>query len=280
MNTASAPLVDIFWEGWPNWIIAYTSIATFLGAGVAAYFAYRAAHWTKQQAISSDAQAKTAVEQLAIAQRAIDANDARAIEQRNDLARAERRQAESRLDALAPVIKVEARRGGILIQATPTTAHSLRSSPLVLETGTDETFAIDAGIRLTNVSDHLAVISVTGLRPGDEIRSLNQGLLLEPGETTSLDFSRRIHSSNLRSEDGIHNPDHWLMKLEISVQDLGRNIRDTLITQLEFRYFELDGSRLLVHTTSNSSSPNPAYGELVPPRVYQRLDAEPTSAAP
>lgn len=156
--------------------MAVTSFLTLIAAGIAAYFAGRAAHWTKQQATSSDAQAKTAEHQLAVAQRSIDANDARAVEQRDDLVRAERRQAESRLDSLAPALRVVATRYGVRSLEGGGTGTPV-SDRAVLEWGRDFLVELSAEIVIDNVSGHLAFVSIHG-QGYDEIRAADASWFL------------------------------------------------------------------------------------------------------
>lgn len=60
-------MVDVFWEGVPNWLVAVTGVLTLAAALTAAIYAGRAAHWTKAQAESSGAQAAVAADTLRLA---------------------------------------------------------------------------------------------------------------------------------------------------------------------------------------------------------------------
>jgi hypothetical protein len=61
-------MVDIAWEGIPNWVVAVSSFLTLGAAIFAGVFAGRAAHWTKAQAEASQRQVDLAHEALTVAQ--------------------------------------------------------------------------------------------------------------------------------------------------------------------------------------------------------------------
>ncbi|WP_369371736.1 hypothetical protein AB1046_00020 [Promicromonospora sp. Populi] len=89
-----------------DWINAVSGALTFLAAVAAGLFAWRAAHWTKEQAKAADDQVTVAHAALALAQQ--EAQDARdeAAHQRSEARRATLRLEEARIDATMPTITV------------------------------------------------------------------------------------------------------------------------------------------------------------------------------
>ncbi|MDV8147395.1 hypothetical protein [Arthrobacter sp. B10-11] len=291
-------MVDLWGEGIPNWVVAGTSFFTLLAAVAAGYFASRAAHYTKEQAAASHEQVRIGDEALKIAQEdALAAQDA-SLRQRREAEQAYRNFAESRLDALAPVV---------LASATPydTTTAGGHATKLWLEVhrleepntaaGYDRwsdwkpvtatfyesaesgvVFQTQLVIRFNNVSDKVARIDV--IDPGNgELEDPSSGarLILMPHETKSFVWTKRWGLPMLATEDDLNDPKNWLFNLEFWVRDLGMNVRDTHKFNGDLRLFERDGSRLMVKAKPLVAWPeNVDIATPMPGRVYERLVAE------
>lgn len=289
-------MVDLVGEGIPNWIMAVTSFFTLGAAIFAGVFARRAAHYTKEQAVASHEQVRIGDQALKIAQEdALAAQDA-SLRQLREAERAYRNFAESRLDALAPVILASA---APYDTATPQgyatklwlEVHRLEEpntaggydrwsswEPVTNayyesgESGVE--FRTQLVMRFNNVSDKVARISV--IDPGNgEVQDLRSGtdLVLMPRETKSIVWIKRWGLGMLATEVGLNDAKNWLFNLEFWVRDLGMNVRDTHKFNGDLRLFERDGSRLLV-----KDKPYFAWAEdfatPLPGRVYERLAAE------
>jgi hypothetical protein len=138
-GTANQPMVT-------DWILAAVGVLTLVTAIVAGLGAWRAAHWTKQQAIASRQQVDIAGENLAVAKKDAEAARALADDQRRAASLATRRLAEDRVDAQMPTV---------LIRATPGTG-----SRRLLEQ------------RVAGVDDWTAVEDELEFKDGDATRAL------------------------------------------------------------------------------------------------------------
>lgn len=265
-------MVDVFWEGVPNWLVAVTGALTLAAALIAAIYAGRAAHWTKAQAESSEAQAAVAADTLRLALKESAAAQERLASQEADMRRAERRQSESRLDTIAPVVMATARRQALMIRLPGKREFDVASHDVEIRDDELAAFRTTADITLTNVSSRIARIDFTDLAQGE--LDVRQGIpiFLAPGQQKMVSWSRTIGSGSLRSESDLGRPENWWMTVELWVRDLGCNVRDTLCFGGDFRHFTRDGSRLLVAVepvfdwTENVAEPTH-------PRVYERLEA-------
>lgn len=269
---------DISWEGIPNWIVAVTSVLTLLAAMTAGYFAGQAAKWTKQQAEASDEQVEISKAALTVAHEEARLAQEVAARQRKEADEAYRNFAESRLDRLAPTILATAnmrRSGGLRVYKTDdfSTWTFQRN---VEETYTEEAqrklqFRLRLVIHFQNVSDQIARISIVSAALGElEDHPPGREIIVPPHEKASYAWERVWTPEMLMTEEEIHDPDKWLFNFKFWVQDLGMNVRDTYLFNGDLRYFERDGSRLIVRAapehywTENVAVP-------LPERAYQRL---------
>ncbi|MBO1741648.1 hypothetical protein [Leifsonia sp. TF02-11] len=264
-------MVDVFWDGIPNWITAGAAVLTLVAAAVAAAFAGRAAHWTKRQAISAALQHETGLEQLALARdEARDAKETGAAQEASRK-RAERWQIESRLDQVAPSVVARARPGRLEIRDESGDWVDVSNS-LELNESESAVFRTTAVITVKNVSDRIARVAfvysangVMSVRSGDE-------LVLGPGEEANVSWERTVSTFALQTEEDLGRPQNWLFDVEVWIRDPGMNVRDTFKFNGDFRFFRRDGSRLLVQTeppfpwTENVAAPTE-------PRRYERLEA-------
>lgn len=297
-------MIDIVWEGWPNWISAGTSALTLIAAIFAGIFAAKAAHWTKEQAEASDDQVTIAraglaqaaeqfEKQLAVAREELALTAGEADRQRQEAERANRRLTESRLDALAPVIYARATPGvGGSPGMQPLAYRDLtpgaepredwRSVDTEMHVGADKMLIFRTAllIEFVNISDRLAHIDVIDYAAG-ESPELKQGqtLVVLPNSSKTITWTRQLTSQGLGDDIQVNDPRHWLFNLKFWARDLGFNVQDTYMFNGDMRYFSRDGSRLVV-------APQPSYpwtenhAALIPGRVYERLDAEPEPAPP
>ncbi|MDZ5146352.1 hypothetical protein [Microbacterium testaceum] len=269
--SAPSSMIDIPWEGVPNWISAGASILTLFAAVAAAIFAGRAAHWTKQQATAAAAQTTTADEQLKLARDGAAKAQMQLEKQQQDATRAERRQSEARLDGIAPVVLATARRHNLTKSSDGEPFQPVAHRHEV-DARTDALFRTSATITFRNLSDKIARVDITHPAHGElSIRS-GEGIILSPGERKEVEWQRTIARAALRSEEDLGKTENWWMTVEIWVRDLGMNVRDTFRFGGDFRHFSLDGSRLIV----DPELPFPwedNVAEPTSPRIYERLDA-------
>lgn len=268
---ASSSMPDIAWEGVPNWISAVTGVMTLLAAVAAAIFAGRAAHWTKQQATAAAAQTTTSDEQLQLARDGAAKAQMQLEKQQREATRAERRQAEARLDVIAPVVLAVARRHN-LTKSSDGQSFEPVTHRREIDARTDALFRTSATITFQNLSNKIARVDITHPAYGElDIRS-GESIILSPGERKQIEWQRTIARAALRSEEDLGRPENGWMTVEIWVRDLGMNVRDTFRFGGDFRHFSLDGSRLVV----DPELPFPweeNVAEPTSPRVYERLDA-------
>ena len=273
--------ISIGWEGLPNWIAAGATFLTFVVAIIAAFFAYRASRAAGSQAEAGRRQADAVEAQLAIA-----AEQASVLRQQlSDQAEREliaRRQGiESRIDAIAPTVLVDAKILPLRRRVDSSQMWQTVSENLTLEPGDGpQLFEFNVEIRLRNVSGFVARVAVPDASKGEfaEIRS-GQELVLAPGETAVLAWRRRVNTTNLQTDEDLGREHNWLARPVFWVRDLGINVRDTLQLTLDLRYFERDGSRLLVTAEPRMPSALEA-AEPAEPRQYERLDAGVQMASP
>lgn len=271
MIVADAAVVDVFWEGLPNWIMAATGALTLLAAATAAVFAGFAALWTKRQADSSRRQAEIAGGQLLLAQAEARSAAARLEEQREEAQHAERRQAEMRLDAIAPVVLATARRTNLLVQKPRASDFDMVSHEMTVGDQDQFLFRTAASITFNNVSSKIARVDIVDPAQGElSIRS-GETIILAPGGPAEVFWHRNIPRAALRTEEDLGLPENWWMTVRFWVRDLGMNVRDEFRFGGDFRHFKVDGSRLIVSPELDHPwELNTA--EPTGPRIYERLD--------
>lgn len=264
-------MIDVFWQGVPNWLMVLMAFLTLVAATFAGVFARRAAHWTKAQAESSDTQASIAHESLELAQTAAE-------EQRQETTRAYRRLSESRLDALAPSIYAAASPGAPLLQVRR--AVGTGGSWGDWEAVTDDfevaeneqvIFRTNVTVTLSNYSDQVARVDIIDPAGGEtDVRS-GEMIVVPPAQAKSISWTRNVTS--IATQEDLDQPRNWLFNMELWVRDLGMNVRDVYRFNADLRFFSRDGSRLLV-------KPEPPFpwsenvAVPLPGRSYERLDAE------
>ena len=206
---------------------------------------------------------------------------------------AEERFIKAQLDTRAPAVYIRAMPGGRPPNSSadpfPPLGYLDRSAPIDWNSNPTK---IDNVMRLESTQNHLFVRRVSfalancsnisarvdifkhsvggfvGMRSGQEI-------ILPPSETRYVEWRGFIHSDELRTA-GAGKPENCFLQVEFWVRDLGMNVRDSHLFNLDLRYFENDGSRLVVN-------PEPAYpwtekyGE-VAERYYERLEAQKAKA--
>jgi hypothetical protein len=259
-------VVDIFWEGIPNW-------GTLLAAIAAGLFAWRAAHWTKEAAHWTKQQSEAADQQVIEARRSYDL-----------LLR-------SQLDGLAPVVYARATpgvSGGIpevkpfeyLVIGSP--EHSTEWTEVTrrvdLRTSGNEpqvqaaVFRSNITLYLKNVSTHIALIAVTE-EAGGEIQGMTgTELVLSPGEDKTLTWSRTLNSVlELARQGSETQPECSRFYVAFQVRDLGGNVTDTYRFDADLGYITRSGDYLI----AQPSAPNPWTQQVATiegDRTYDRLD--------
>ncbi|HEX4401547.1 MAG TPA: hypothetical protein VHZ98_09490 [Galbitalea sp.] len=281
-------MVDIAWQGVPNWIVAIASVLTLGAAITAGVFAGKAAHWTKEQAESSKKQVQIANDALVIAQQEAEvAQNALRLEQL-ETERANRRLDESRLDALAPTIYARATLGTsddatkyLLVRHRVSETEQQPDwekveAPFELASDEGAAFRTTLTITFTNVSERLALIDITDPVNGEMDLRQGTSIVIPPHDTRAVVWTRTFSSYALADDAGINKPEYWLFDLTFWARDLGMNVRDAYKFNGDLRFFERDGTRLIVKTeppfpwTENIAVP-------LPGRVSERLD---TPASP
>lgn len=273
----------------PNWVMAVSSFLTLVVAGVAAFFAYKAAHWTKDQAKASQDQAKYAREALEVAQRDSDLANDTSERQRAEADRSYRLLVQAQLDALAPVVLATAslqdpppsggpfflwkRRdmggvGGVRSEWEPVTEQ------LEIPHGDKYWFRLRVRLAFRNVSDTVALIdildSARGTFSNHSERSM-PSVVVPPHEERAVTWTRQLSSEALYRDGVVHDPESGSFKMRFEIRDQGLNVRDTYEFVESLGFFSQDGSRLIVkpkqelHWVASVATP-------VPGRVYERLD--------
>lgn len=271
------------WTDWdPNWVMAVLSLPTLLAATLAGFFAWRAAHWTKQQSIAAEAQVEIAKEGLRVARRDADLARADSLFQRSETDIANRRQSEMRLDILAPAVLARAAPKGPTYRALEWRRRASEGltvadwvvvdQPFTLQDNEAAEFRTVLNLTFRNVSNQIAVVDVVDVQLG-EIQGVRQGdsITIAPLEERTFQWVRVLRSQDLSTQDQIDDPARWLFNLEFWVRDIGMNVRDTYKFNSDLRYFSRRGQALQV-------VPDPAFpwfenfAGLSQPRMYERLD--------
>lgn len=271
-----APSIDVAWEGIPNWIAASAAVLTFVVALVAAAFAYHAWRAAVAQSVAGERQAEAAEKQLRIASDQAELFAQQIAHQTDRDFEARRREIQAQIDAIAPSVLATAEINDLL------GSHDGRSwypilDPKVLEGDEQQLFKLSAKIRLQNTSSHPARLAF----PDAEEFGLGSGreMVIEPNGERSLSWSRTVLSEAIRRPEDPSYERTWHMVNQVWVRDLGLNVRDTLQFNLDFRYFELDGSRLLVRPTVLFPD-QLKVAEPIGPRLYERIEGGAPMASP
>jgi hypothetical protein len=274
------------WTDWdPSWVMAVLSLPTLLAAVGAGIFAWRAAHWTKQQSIAANTQVDLAKEGLLVAKGDAESARAESVFQRSETNRANRRQAEMRLDTMAPAILAKAEPREPLRRALEWRPQAAEGITVAEWTVPDQSFTVPddqivqfrtvLNITFWNVSDQIALVDVVDPKLG-EIAGVRQGesLIIAPHDKRLVQWSRQFSSRELSTQEQIDDPGRWLFNLNFWARDIGMNVRDTYTFNGDLRYFMRDGSRLQV--TLDPPLPwSENVAMLSTARLYERLDLLP-----
>lgn len=256
-----------------DWVQAVVGAATLLTAIVAGLFAWRAAHWTKNQAIAAARQVDVALEGLEVAKN--DAAEARALadDQRREATLAARRLAEDRVDVQMPTV---------LIRATPGTSDrwfleergdsydDWRPVTEQLELNANDRLRVlrlSVTFHLENLSDRIARVVLLDAAWGEHTTGPD-GVLLRPHAEATFDWSRTVTSMDLRDDATLAQLANTRPKLW--VRDLGMNAYDVVDVVLNLYLARRDGSRVYVSPSNGWSE---SIGTPLPGRVYDRLNA-------
>lgn len=273
-----------------DWIIAVVSSLTLIAAGVAGYYAKQAARWTRAQAESAEAQVDVATQSLEEAQSQTADARAMAEHQRQESARAHRRLLEARYDQSMPTVLVSASPGiadlgnerGLLEINQPTSNQdwSVVAEPFEIAKGEGEGLAlrINLTIHLENLSSQIAQVAVVSQGTGEVSVKSGQAVLVRPGQKEHFTWTKFVSVPMLQSDGFIENEQHSILRMHLWVRDLSMSTYDIVEVLADLRFFERDGSRLVVRA-------GPAFpfvesvGLPLPGRVYDRLDFDERESA-
>lgn len=222
-SQTSAEPVDVGWEGIPNWIAAGAAFLTFIVAIAAAVFAYKASRAARSQAKAGRRQADAVEAQLAIAAEQASQLKQQLSEQAERDVIARRQATESRIDAVAPTVIVDATIQPLRRSMDSSKTWQTVNDEIILErTDSPQLFEFNVEIRLRNVSTLVARVAFPDPGNGeyDEVRS-GQELVLTPGETTVLAWRRRVNTMGLQTDEDLHQEHVWLARPVFWVRDLG-----------------------------------------------------------
>lgn len=278
-------MVDIWGEGVPNWIMAVSTLLTLGVAGVAAFFAYKAAHWTKDQAEASRDQAKYAREALDVAQRDSELATETSEHQRAEADRSYRLLVQAQLDALMPVVLATAEPGdpgpeGFYLWArrdgggSGGNAWAPVTETLEIPRGERYWFRFTAELSFQNISGTVARINIVNNAGGkflDHTEGSMPSLVVPPYGERALTWTRFWPSDGLYRDGAPHDPETESLNMNFLVRDQGLNVRDTYEFLADLRFFSKDGSRLIVK--SQQAFPwRESVASPLPGRGYERLD--------
>ncbi|MBO3084068.1 hypothetical protein [Cellulomonas fengjieae] len=291
MVSAALPVLgDIAWQDWEEWVPLALSVLTLVVALFAWGSAARAGRRVARQGEATLRQAKAFDEQVAIAREALElarreALDARADadRQRQETDRTRRMLEEVRLDSLAPVVVARAMPSGSDAPGRPrldacqlTVGGQGTWRPLSghLAVGLDQAYAFRTALTLwfENVSDRAAQVDILDSAGGELDLLPGHPVVIPARESRSVTWVRTWSSHDLASDEQVQDPAAWLFNLSFTVTDLGLHVRDTYAFDGDLRFFDRDGSWLVVMPepplpwTSDVAS-------MLPGRAYQRLDA-------
>jgi hypothetical protein len=291
MVSAALPVLgDVAWDDWEQWLPLAVSLVTLVAAlgawllaGKAARRATRVAEATHRQARAFDEQVAIAREALGLARQEAQHARSDAERERQETDRTRRMLEEARLDSLAPSIVARAFPDGSgspgrpALEACQLTAGGQdRWRPLTgqLQVGRDQTSAFRTALPLwfANVSDRAAQVDIVHAAGGELDLLPGHPLVVPARESRSVTWMRMWTSRDLDSDQQIQDPSAWLFNLAFTASDLGMHVRDTYAFDGDLRFFDRDGSWLVVMPepplpwTSDVAS-------VLPGRSYQRLDA-------
>ncbi|KQY47744.1 hypothetical protein [Cellulomonas sp. Root137] len=265
MISAVLPVLgDVAWADWEQWAPLALSALTLVAALGAWIVAGRAARRSKRLTEATHKQTKVFDEQVSIAREALElarqeAQNARADadRQRVDADRMRRMLEEARLDELAPTIVARAFPEGPgtpgrpaleFCQLTAGGQDRWRLLTEQLQVGRDETYAFRTALTIwfENVSDGVAQVNIVEPAGGELDLLPGHPLVVPARESRSVTWMRLWTSRDLDSDARIQDPAAWLFNLTFTVTDLGVHVRDTYAFDGDLRFFDRDGSWLVV----------------------------------
>ncbi len=292
MIPAALPVLgDVVWADWERWAPLAVAVATLVVALCAWGAAAKAARRTARHAEAGLRQARSFEEQVAIAREALElarreALDARsdADRQREETDRTRRMLEEVRLDVLAPTVVARAIPGGSdapgrpRLEACQLTAGGQdrwRALSEQLAVGRDQTYAFRTALTLwfENVSDRAAQVDILDAAGGELDLLPGHPLVVPARESRSVTWMRMWTSRDLDDDAQVQDPSAWLFNLTFAVTDLGMHVRDTYAFDGDLRFFDRDGSWLVVMPEPPLPWTSDVASMLPGGRAYQRLDA-------
>ena len=164
---------------------------------------------------------------------------------------------EARLDVLAPTIVARAFPEGSGTPGRPTLEYCQLTSggqdrwrvlTGQIQVGRDETYAFRTALTIwfENVSDGVAQVTIIEPAGGELDLLPGHPLVVPARESRSVTWMRLWTSRDLDSDARIQDPSAWLFNLTFTVTDLGVHVRDTYAFDGDLRFFDRDGSWLVV----------------------------------
>ena len=117
-----------------------------------------------------------------------------------------------------------------------------------IQVGRDETYAFRTALTIwfENVSDGVAQVNIIEPAGGELDLLPGHPLVVPARESRSVTWMRLWTSRDLDSDARIQDPAAWLFNLTFTVTDLGVHVRDTYAFDGDLRFFDRDGSWLVV----------------------------------
>lgn len=272
--------VSIWGEAVPNWIAAGAAALALVIAGIAGKWAKSAAESAADQAAQTRSEVQIAEQQLQLAQRELTRAQV-------DAAETARVVAETRIDALAPEVYAWAQAGGrvyedpegLMAPPRPLLSYRRRSDGEWTEwlavhqtiriEGADldnVQFRIVAWLNFQNVSDRVARIVIENPGWGSVEREAQEEFILLPGgvergQKADTVWTLERSAAWVMGDGADHPPGEIFLDITFAVRDLGSNSCDKFKFVGDLRFFERDGSRLIVE-------PKPSYPWLIRPAAF------------
>ncbi len=265
-----------------DWIVAVTSVATVIAAGVAGWYARRAAIWTGQQAASSDEQVTLARDSLAEAKEQTATAQEVADLQRDEIRRAERRLEEARYDAAMPAVYARATPGmygAAAVQLGVSKDGLIRWEPVmgsvtIRRPDTGLLVRRSVSIHVTNYSTQLAKVSVLELGAGEASIPQSDVLVVGPNQTEKFTWTHVSNIDRLTAE-GLEDPELSRVSMTLWIRDNALTTYDVVTFNIGFRAFAWVDGRLVVEQLSDSVASGIDWGGWPQDgRVYDVLDAK------
>lgn len=263
----------------PDWLSAIAAILTFCAAVAAGIFAWRAAHWTKQQALSSDSQDRTSTAALGQLKKQTLAAVESAAHQREEAGRANRRIEQARYDARIPTVLVWTEDGtespprklleGFGRHQSFEPVDRVQSEVLEdwMAHHSASKFRINATVAIENVTDQIGLVTVVECSPYGNEQHPHGIQAVRPGKVIRFNWVSIVTIGELASgSDVLENLSE--MSVTLDVHDVGLTVRDRIHVKTELPLFDLANGRLTVTPVAPRSSPLGS----TPVRAYLELD--------